>query len=57
MAQEHYLLEQWGVCDYKDWIKDWVDDLKNGVRVSGMGVLDICKYDKLQKDCTQARRT
>ena len=26
MTQEHYLLEQWGICDYRDFIKDWMDE-------------------------------
>ena len=44
MDQEHYLLEHWGICDYKDFINDWVDELKSGVRTAS-GVMDVCKYD------------
>ena len=44
MNQEHYLLEHWGICDFKDFINGWVDELKNGVRTAS-GVMDVCKYD------------
>ena len=42
---ERYLLEEWGLCDFKDWITLWVSDLKQGVPDGAGGHEPPCPFD------------
>lgn len=41
---EYYLIEQWGICDYKDFIYEWVETLKTGV-ITSTDRYEVCKQD------------